>query len=46
MSYFDAKTNKLKTKSVKLGGVASGGEAAGTLDTKGEETKTFEAAIE
>jgi len=46
MSYFDAKTNKLKTRSIKLGGVASGGEAAGTLDTKGEETKTFEAAIE
>jgi len=46
MSYFDAKTNKLKTRSIKLGGVASEGEAAGTLDTKGEDTKLFEAVIE
>jgi len=46
MSYFDAKTNKLKTRSIKLGGVASGGEAAGTLTTKGEDTKVFEAVIE
>jgi len=46
MSYFDAKTNKLKTRSIKLGGVASGGEAAGTLTTKGEDTKLFSAAIE
>lgn len=45
LSYFDAKTGKIKTKSLNLGGVTSDGEAVGTLSVKKEPTKTFEALI-
>lgn len=45
LSYFDAKTGKIKTKSLNLGGVTSDGEAVGTLSVKKESPKTFEALI-
>ena len=45
LSYFDAKTGKIKTKSLNLGGVTSDGEAVGTLSVKKEAPKTFEALI-
>jgi len=46
MSYFDAKTGKVKTKSITVSGVAAGGEAAGGLAVKGENGKSFVAEIE
>lgn len=47
LSYFDAKTGKIKTKSMTLGGVAEEGEAIGTLtDKKSKMVKSFEAAIQ
>lgn len=45
LSYFDAKTGKLKTKSLNLGGVTSDGEAIGTLSVKKEAPKVFESLI-
>ena len=47
LSYFDAKTGKLKTKSLNLGGVSDGGEAVGTVtDKKAKTEKAFEAVVE
>jgi len=46
MSYFDAKTGKVKTKTIAIGGLTSGGEAVGTATVKGQGAKAFEAAID
>jgi len=45
VQYFDAKTGKIKTKSYKLTGVTSNGEAVGNVSLKND-VKTFEAVIE
>lgn len=44
--YFDAKTAKLKSKSVKMTGVTSGGEAVGNITQKGLSSQNFKAEIE
>lgn len=44
LSYFDAKTGKIKTKSLKLAGVTSDGEAVGTMLEK-KDVKSFGAVI-
>jgi len=46
MSYFDAKTGSLKTKSITVGGVSAGGEAMGTLTEKNKPKREFAAEFE
>lgn len=44
VQYFDAKTGKIKSKSYKLNGITSGGEAVGNVSLKND-IKSFEAVI-
>ena len=45
LKYLDD-TGKMKSKRIAIGGVATGGTAAGTATTKGEPAKAFAAEFE